>query len=681
MSDASHPCPQRAPLRAIKGCRGMHPLTTFSSTEVLMLMTRWLLALALALTSAACDCGGGGGEPGPDSDTDGDGISDSVEGRADDRNSDGDEFPDWRDLDSDGDGIPDEVEAGGDPPLDSDGDGAPDYLDSDADDDGIPDAEEPLGDSDGDGIPDALELDGDGDNILDSQEGALDRDGDGLLNPLDLDSDGDGIADLIEAGDDLLDTAARDTDGDDAPDFLDLDSDNDLVADADEDLNGNGIVDPCTTVGTARCESSPLLGDTDADGTPDVVEHVAGSDPNDAASNIPAGDFFFVLPFDGPPQTGQFTFATSLQKADIFFSMDTTGSFQEEIDALQAALIGTVVAGAEAAIPDVAFGVGRFADFPLDPYGLAGDLPYELLQPITEDRALTEAGVGALGPANGGLDIPEAGTEALYQWASGAGVPAFGMLPFSSGGAGAVGFRADALPIIIQITDARSHAPSEYTQFTADAHSYDDALGALSAIGAKVIGVDSLENAGNPDDPRGELERFAVDTGAVIAPNGAGQCLTGVGGAPVAPVGGVCPLVFDVAPDGGGLGALIVDGITQLATEGTLDINTRLVGRDADDAGATLAAPATSADFVTAVLPVAPAPAGATIDGDTFRDVGTGDPVIFEVTAQNDFLPNGAVDRLFEIEIHVLGDGVTLLDVKRVFVIVPKDVTIPPIAG
>lgn len=635
--------------------------------------------------AGSCDCGG---PPPPDdgptdlsTDTDGDGIPDAVEGRAEERNTDGDEFPDWRDLDSDGDGIPDATEAGGATPTDTDGDGKADYVDDDSDNDGIPDAVEPIGDSDGDGTPDALELDGDGDLIRDSQERAFDADGDGLPNALDDDSDGDGIPDLIEAGDDSLDTPPRQTDTDGIPDFLDLDSDDDLVADADEDLNGNGVVDPCTTVGTARCESSPLVDDTDGDGTPDVVEHVAGSNPNDAASNIPEGDFFFVLPFEGAPQTGQFTFATTLQKADVFFSMDTTGSFGEEIAELQASLLGTVVPGVEAAITDVAFGVGRFEDFPLDPFGLAGDLPYELIQPITEDRTLAESGVNALGPAAGGLDTPESGIEALYQWASGAGVPSFGMVPFSSGGAGGVGFRPDALPIIVQITDARSHTVAEYAPFASDAHSYDEALGALRALGARVIGVDSLENAANADDPRVELESFAVDTGAVIPPDANNQCLTGVGGAPVAPVNGVCPLVFDVSPDGGGLGALIVDGITRLATQGVLDISTRLAGLAADDAGALLPAGTTSADFVTTVTPVAPPPAGATIDGGTFRGVTPGAGVTFEVTAQNDFLPGGQVDRLFQIEIHVLGDGVTLLDVKRVFVIVPKDIAAPPIAG
>ena len=74
-----------------------------------------------------------------------------------------------------------------------------------------------------------------------------------------------------------------------------------------------------------------------------------------------------------------------------------------------------------------------------------------------------------------------------------------------------------------------------------------------SAIGARVIGIDSLENVGTPNDPRAQLEELAVATKAVIPPDAAtGKCLTGVAGAPRDPVmvGGamVCPVVFDVHP-------------------------------------------------------------------------------------------------------------------------------------
>ncbi len=85
-------------------------------------------------------------------DNDGDGISNGDEGCRYNRDSDGDQVPDYQDLDSDNDGLPDSVEAGDSnpstPPRDADGDGIPDYLDRDSDNDGVADGDE---DRNGDG--------------------------------------------------------------------------------------------------------------------------------------------------------------------------------------------------------------------------------------------------------------------------------------------------------------------------------------------------------------------------------------------------------------------------------------------------------------------------------------------------------------------------------------------------
>lgn len=605
----------------------------------------WVALLCATLVA----CGGGGSGTDGDcdygsADTDGDTITDCDEGRADDRNTDGDEWPDWRDLDSDGDFIPDADEAGDDDlstePVDLDGDGVAEYLDPDADDDGVLDGQVSGGDQDDDGTPDTVDDDIDGDTILNEDDGEADTDNDGFLNLRDIDSDDDGLLDSEEAGDDDPSTPPVDTDGDTIPDFLDSDSDD--------------------------------------DGTPDIVERVAGSDPTDPDSNVPEGDFFFVLPYEGASQSGTFDFSTDLQQADVFFSVDTTGSFGEEIEQIQTTLQQGIIPGVTMAIDDVAYGVGRFEDFPLDPYGLAGDVPFELVQPVTEDVPTVQAGVDALAPAAGGLDTPEAGLEALYQWSTGIGTPAFGIAPFSQGGVGGVGFRQFSLPIFVQITDARSHQPADYEAFADEVHSRDEVVAALDGIGAKVIGIDSLENSGTADDPRAELEDLALATGTTIPPNADGECLTGVDDTPVAPVddgaGPVCPLVFDVAPDGSGLGELIVDAITQLAARGSLDISTDPVGFDTEIDGTELPPQTDSSMFIKSITPVAPPPQGATIDGDEFRDVPTGSTVTFEVTAQNDFMPPVFHDRVMQIDINVLGDRVTLLDVRRVFVIVPRKV-------
>lgn len=480
------------------------------------------------------------------------------------------------------------------------------------------------------------------------------------------DSDLDGLTDTAEGR--FEPGGPTDTDGDGTPDYLDLDSDGDFLPDAAEDPNGNGVVDPG--------ESSPLSADTDGDGTPDLVEVVAGSDPSDPTVTIPPGDFYFVLPYQGPGASGTLDFTTSVQKADVFFSIDTTGSFGEEIAAIQSTLEQTIVPGIAAVVPDAAFGVGRFEDLPLAPFGLPGDHPYELLQPMTTDIPTVAAGLALLPPAAGGLDVPESGYEALYQWATGVGLPDFGLSPFAPPGIGGVGFRKDALPIIIHITDARSHVPADYASFTAT-HGEAETLAALGAIGARVIGIDSLENVSTMDDPRQQLESLAIGTNALIPPDQAtGQCLMGVAGAPIAPVdvGGtlLCPVVFDVLPDGSGLGPLIVDAVAQLATLGVLDISTQTVGETSGLQGEVVTPGFTTADFIQSVTPVPPAPPGSTIQGDVFVGVTPGSTVTFDVQGFNDFQLPLEVDQLFAADIRVLGDAVTELDVRRVFIIVPR---------
>ncbi len=107
------------------------------------------------------------------SDTDEDGIADYIEEQ--NFNTDGDEYPDYRDTDSDNDGILDAIE----------GDVSDICL-------------QDVKDTDGDGIPDYRDDDSDDDGILDIEEGADDCDNDGLLN---FQDDFDDCADRIEAPD------------------------------------------------------------------------------------------------------------------------------------------------------------------------------------------------------------------------------------------------------------------------------------------------------------------------------------------------------------------------------------------------------------------------------------------------------------------------------------------------
>lgn len=634
------------------------------------------------------------------SDRDDDGISDADEGRHGQRDTDGDDAPDYLDLDSDGDAILDSIEAGERDgldvaPVDSDNDGTPDFQDRDSDGDGISETGE-LGeqfeivDTDDDGTPDYLDTDSDNDTIADVEEaqrftfglgdgntrGSEDTDGDGVPDFRDLDSDADGVPDECEAGDDDVASEALASDDDNIADFRDTDSDDDGVADEDEDEDGNCEVDDG--------ESSPLQADSDDDGVIDLVERIAGTDPSDPTATIPATDFYFVLPYMGPRGDGNLDFSTTVRQADIFFSIDNTGSMEGETENIQDNLVSTIIPAIKDVIPDAAFGLGRFRDFPIEPHGLTGDRPYGLEQIVTTSISSIGDAITALPVPGGGLDIPESGYEALFQWASGAGIPSFGLPAFQSNppdGIGGSGFRPDSLPILIHITDAISHDPGDYSAFPDIAHDRDQTVDALTGIGARVIGINSLENTGNEFEPRSQLEDLAVATRATIPPDGDGMCPTGVGGALYSPVDvageQLCPVVFDVETDGSGLSTLIVDAIEQLATLGDLDVSTRSIGKLEGEGGEVLPDGTTTADFIKSITPVPPPPDGAIIDGDIFRSVQPGSTVTFKLDAHNDFVPHTDRDQLFTIRIQVLGDRVTVLDTRTVFVIVPREIPQP----
>ena len=208
--------------------------------------------------------------------------------------------------------------------------------------------------------------DADGDTIGDADEGAsldVDTDGDGQPDYLDTDTDGDGYPDEVEAGDADVRTAPVDTDGDGIPDFRDLDSDGDGLSDAEELSRGTDRTNP----------------DTDGDGETDGVEVSGGTDPVDPTDSVSArGGFTFSLA-PGASDTDTLRFEPTVKKADILFLMDTTGSMGGTIDALQARL-STFITNVRGRIDDAAFGVARFDDFPISPYGSSIDVPFELAQ-------------------------------------------------------------------------------------------------------------------------------------------------------------------------------------------------------------------------------------------------------------------------------------------------------------
>ncbi|MEM7353227.1 MAG: hypothetical protein AAF657_20700, partial [Acidobacteriota bacterium] len=189
---------------------------------------------------------------------------------------------------------------------------------------------------------------------------------------------------------------------------------------------------------------------------------------------------------------------STVDEVDIFLLFDDTGSFAGLVPQVQN-LFNDIVDQLQAQLPsaDLAFGVGRFEDFggPADDFSFEADVgrPFVLSQALLRttnpefETAIAE-GLARSAPGSGG-DGPESAIEALFQVATGNGfdgdgdgstlgsgpagdpltqtapgssgdVPAFSShVGLADGSIGGVGWRPDALRLVLLATDICSVAP------------------------------------------------------------------------------------------------------------------------------------------------------------------------------------------------------------------------------
>jgi hypothetical protein len=515
-----------------------------------------------------------------------------------------------------------------------------------------------------DTLPDGADVeDTDGDTILDLDEGRWDSggppdtDGDGTPDFEDDDSDGDGIADSDEAGDDDLDTPPDDCDHDGTPSFRDLDSDDDGLPD-DEELEA----------GTDTCDP-----DTDGDGYSDLAEVAGGWDPLDDEDNPGVyGDFVFIMWYnDAPdPVSDTLVFSTELTMADVFFLMDTTGSMGGEISNLRTSLSSTIIPGIDAIVSDARYGVGRFDDYPLSPYGAPGtDVVFQLSHAMTYTTSAVQGAVNAL-TTHSGADGPEAQVPALMATAAGVGFGSY-LAPQTSCATGEFGypcFRPGAVPIIVMVTDAPFHnGPADanpYSGVTPTPPTYADTVTELLAVNAKVICINSGGTYGEA-----HCRQIATDSGAV---NSSGD-----------------PLYFSIPSDGSGLGTEIVDAVDELATA----VPIRVDAIASDDPSDMVDAVASFIDEIhtnttgssiwdpilgemrTCTSGLAVGTPGTPPTADYFELVEPGVSVCFDIVPlRNTSIPATTIPLVFRATIDVLGDEYTPLDSRDVFFVVPADI-------
>ncbi len=427
------------------------------------------------------------------------------------------------------------------------------------------------------------------------------------------------------------------------------------------------------------------------------------------------------MPYQDAPSPPDDTldFATDVSQADVAFAMDTTGSMGEEIGNLKTS-VSSLVSSVRSQIPNTGFAVAEYKDFPTGTYGNAGDQPFHLFHRVM--TANTAAGLASIQAqvnnyaASGGYDSPEGGWEAMYQLASGAGVtvgnanvPAFNPATAyptappageQTGTIGGVGFRAGSLPIAVWMTDACNHNSAlGYAYSFSGAATRATAVSALQALSARVIAVISTPQVGGcgTDDARIDAGYAVNQTGAVVPPDAwgpsgsrpsgcaVGQCCTGINGAGEAAQGGMCPLLFRVnGSNGAGLGTSVATAIKVLASYVVLDVG----GQAQDDPSDSVDAVAAFVDRIEA-NPTAGAPCASGLTAvdtnadtinDTFDNVNPGTTVCFDVVPKmNTTVPALDTPQMFKASVVVEGDGVTVLDTRDVYFLVPPVIPDVPI--
>ncbi len=334
--------------------------------------------------------------------------------------------------------------------------------------------------------------------------------------------------------------------------------------------------------------------------------------------------------------------AARLARTDVTLLVDTTASMGDAIGQIRRRLVDPIIPAIVETLPDSHFAVAAFQDFPIGAYGAPTDRPFMLRTPVTNNVAQVQAAVTALRLGNG-RDDPESQVEALFQLATGAGlgpyVPPAGGCP--RGGVGYPCYRSGALPLVLLFTDAPMHnGPGGSEPYSPNIeprpHTFAEAVDALAAIGARVIGFSTGEGLG-----RSDLEAIAAATGSLDREG--------------------APLVIDIGRRAQNLDASVVAGFRRFVSETPFDALAKV--RD-------LAGEAPVTGLVESVSPVRAEPSGGVqaVETNAFRGVRPGTRIVFRVNfVEGALLPAPEARRLrFAVDIStpagaVLGSRVVEL--------------------
>ncbi|MFX0211464.1 MAG: PKD domain-containing protein, partial [Candidatus Hodarchaeota archaeon] len=245
-----------------------------------------------------------------------------------------------------------------------------------------------------------------------------------------------------------------------------------------------------------------------------------------------------------------FTDDVVLTPVDVYILVDLSGSFWDDLPVFQAQA-PAIIAELSTASPNIKFGLGKFEDYPINPFGsaAAGDQAYERLVDLTFDTNVVLNAIEGLFTRDG-MDLPESQLAALYQAATGAGQDLSGEgYPGASIPAGQqANFRDGAIKLILLWTDAEFHLPGDPGDIPYPGPSFEETVNAILALDPpKVIGISSGTEA------VADLEEIAEATGALAPPGGVD--LDGDG---IIDISEGDPLVCSISTSGQGIGDAMV---------------------------------------------------------------------------------------------------------------------------
>jgi hypothetical protein len=245
---------------------------------------------------------------------------------------------------------------------------------------------------------------------------------------------------------------------------------------------------------------------------------------------------------------------------DVFLIVDTSGSFGDDLSSFKAEANSLVTELDESGL-NVHVGLGRFQDYPIEPWGSFGDKAYQRVLDVQsiEDPAGNRPIIAAIGSlfASGGFDGPESQLVALYQAATGAGQTVSGYpaatIPVGQGAT----FRdapvaaLEPVRIVVLWTDFSFHTANDSVSWTAPVIGYpgptfSQTTAALNAKGIRVIGISG--GGGGAAD----LRAVALATGSVAPAEGVDCDADGL-----PDVGAGQPIVCSISTRGTGIGDAI----------------------------------------------------------------------------------------------------------------------------